>query len=178
MHRKQRRSTMSLNDLKTRFEIVFSRMNCQMFSCGFSSGHFAGNAIRVMLGGTMSPPDRMPAGLIDEQRGVRRAPGARSGWRFRKPGAVFTASVSHRGHDEGCALAVLGADRAEDIGGDRCSADLWERLRARAALGPSAGDLVLPWPTRASSAKPGPLSPLERRRSRVRSSSRRSGRLF
>ena len=47
---------MSLNDLKTRFESQFSRMNCQMFSCGFSSGHFAGNAIRVMLGGTISRP--------------------------------------------------------------------------------------------------------------------------
>ena len=57
-HASQQRSTMSLNDLKTRFESQFSRMNCQMFSCGFGSGHFAGNAIRVMLGGTMSPPDR------------------------------------------------------------------------------------------------------------------------
>ena len=62
---------MSLNDLKTRFESQFSRMNCQMFSCRFGSGHFAGNAIRVMLGGTVRPPRQMPAGFIDEQRGVR-----------------------------------------------------------------------------------------------------------
>ena len=45
------------------------------------------------------------------------------------------------GHDEGCALAVLGADRAEDIGGDRSL--IFGSARARAALGPSAGDLVL-----------------------------------
>jgi hypothetical protein len=57
-------------DLKIRFESQFSRMNCQTFSWGVSSGHFAGNGIRVMLGGTMSRPDKMSAGLIDEQRGV------------------------------------------------------------------------------------------------------------
>ena len=34
-----------------RFESQFSRMNCQTFSCGFSSGHFAGNGMSVMLGG-------------------------------------------------------------------------------------------------------------------------------
>src|ERR1700729_2374285 len=45
------------------------------------------------------------------------------------------------GHDEGCALAVLGADRAEDIGGDRSL--IFGSARARAALGPSAGNLVL-----------------------------------
>ena len=57
-HASQQWSTMSLKDLKTRFESQFSRMNRQMFSCGFNSGHFAGNGIRVMLGGTMSPPER------------------------------------------------------------------------------------------------------------------------
>jgi len=32
-------STMSSTDLKTRVESQFSRMNCQMFSCGLSSEH-------------------------------------------------------------------------------------------------------------------------------------------
>jgi hypothetical protein len=54
----QQWSTMSSKDLKTRFESQLSRMNCQMFSCGLSSGHLDGNGIKVMLGGTMSLPDR------------------------------------------------------------------------------------------------------------------------
>ena len=33
-----------------------SRMNCQMFSTGFSSGALGGNSSRVMLGGTVSLP--------------------------------------------------------------------------------------------------------------------------
>jgi hypothetical protein len=45
------------------------------------------------------------------------------------------------GHDEGCALAVPGADRAEDIsgGGSLIFGSAW----ARAALGPTPRDLVL-----------------------------------
>ncbi len=54
----QQWSTMSSKDLKILFDSQFSRMNCQTFSCGLSSGHFAGNGIRVMLGGTMSRPER------------------------------------------------------------------------------------------------------------------------
>ena len=49
---------MSSKDLKIRFESQLSRKNCQMFSCGFSSGHFAGNGISVMLDGAMSLSDR------------------------------------------------------------------------------------------------------------------------
>ena len=41
-----------------RLESQLSRMNRQTFSCGFSSGHFAGNGISVMLGGTVSWADR------------------------------------------------------------------------------------------------------------------------
>ena len=40
------------------FESQLSRRNCQTFSCGLSSGHFAGNGIKVMLGGMTSRPDR------------------------------------------------------------------------------------------------------------------------
>ncbi len=45
------------------------------------------------------------------------------------------------GHDQGCALAVLGADRAEDIGGG--GSLVFGGARTRAAFGPTAGDLVL-----------------------------------
>jgi phospholipid/cholesterol/gamma-HCH transport system permease protein len=31
---------------------------CYTFSCGFNSGHFAGKGINVMLGGTVSRPER------------------------------------------------------------------------------------------------------------------------
>ncbi len=44
--------------LKIRFESQLSRRNCQTFSCGLSFGHFAGNGIKVMLGGMTSRPDR------------------------------------------------------------------------------------------------------------------------
>src|SRR5271170_8240826 len=109
----QQWSTMSSKDLKILFESQLSRMNCQTFSCGFSSGHFAGNGIRGMLGGTVSRPEKMPCGLIDEHRGVRAG---------RDLGGDLGQVQVHRfgvasGHDEGCALAVLGADRAEDISG-------------------------------------------------------------
>ena len=43
--------------------------------------------------------------------------------------------------DQGCALALLGADRAEDVGGG--GALIAGRTWACAALRPSAGDLVL-----------------------------------
>jgi len=44
-------------------------------------------------------------------------------------------------HDERRALAVLGTDRAEDIG--RGGSLVFRRTRPRAALGPATGDLVL-----------------------------------
>jgi len=44
-------------------------------------------------------------------------------------------------HNEGRALAVSGADRAEDIG--RCGSLIFRGAGARSALGPTAGDLVL-----------------------------------
>ena len=38
--------------MNTRFESQLSRINCQTFSCGFSSGHFAGSETSVMFEGT------------------------------------------------------------------------------------------------------------------------------
>jgi hypothetical protein len=79
----------------------------------------------------------MPAGLIDQQHGVRSR---------RDLGGDFGEVEVHRlrvaaWHDQGRALAVLGTDRAEDIsrGGSLIFGSAW----TRAALGPAPGDLVL-----------------------------------
>jgi hypothetical protein len=50
----QQWSTISSYDLKTRFDSQLSRKNCQTFSAGLSSGHFAGKGAMVMLGGMTS----------------------------------------------------------------------------------------------------------------------------
>ncbi len=52
----QHRATMSSYDLKTRLDSQLSRMNCQMFSTGFSSGDLGGKSRIVMLGGISSFP--------------------------------------------------------------------------------------------------------------------------
>ncbi len=52
----QHRATISSYDLKTRFDSQLSRMNCHMFSTGFSSGDLGGNGSSVMLGGIISLP--------------------------------------------------------------------------------------------------------------------------
>ena len=41
-----------------RFDSQLSRMNCQTFSTGLSSGHFAGNGSRVILAGMTRPAER------------------------------------------------------------------------------------------------------------------------
>jgi len=79
----------------------------------------------------------MPARLIDEKRCV----GA-----WRDLGGDFGEMEVHclciaSWHDERRALAILGTDRAEDVG--RGGTLVFRGARARAALGPPAGDLVL-----------------------------------
>ena len=79
----------------------------------------------------------MPAGLVDKKGGVRA---------WRNLGCDFGEVEIHRlriasWHDERRALAVLGTDRAEDIG--RGGSLVFRGARARAALGPAARDLVL-----------------------------------
>ena len=64
----------------------------------------------------------------------------------RDPGGDFGQVQAHcfavaPGHDEGCAFAVLGAYRAEDV--SRGCSLIFGSARARAALSPTAGDLVL-----------------------------------
>ena len=53
---------------------------------------------------------------------------------------VHRLAVASR-QDQGCALALLGADRTEDVGGS--GPLVARRAGAGAALGPTAGDLVL-----------------------------------
>src|ERR1700724_3325764 len=74
---KQQWSRMSSWDLKMRFESQLSRMNCQMFSTGLSSGDFGGNGKSVMLSGMESLCKKTPGGgatiaLPMARIGVRR----------------------------------------------------------------------------------------------------------
>ncbi len=83
------------------------------------------------------PVRQMPPGLIDEEYGVRA---------WRDFGGDFGEVQVHRPgvasrHDESCALALLRADGAEDIGRGR--ALIVRRRRAGAAFGPASCDLVL-----------------------------------
>ena len=79
----------------------------------------------------------MPASLIDQEDGV-------GSW-CDHLGNLSEMQVHRLGvasrQDQGGALALLRADRAEDVGGG--SALVTGRARAGAALGPAAGDLVL-----------------------------------
>ena len=79
----------------------------------------------------------MPAGLIDEKRRVCARRDLNGDFGQVQVHGLRVAS----GHDEGCTLSVLGADRAEDIS----QAVRWSvgALGTRAALGPTPGDLVL-----------------------------------
>ena len=79
----------------------------------------------------------MPAGLVDKKGGVRA-------WRNLR--CDFGEVEIHRlciaaWHDERRALAVLGTDRAEDIGGG--GSLISGSAGPGAALGPTPGDLVL-----------------------------------
>ena len=131
---------MSSKDLKIRFESQFSRMNCQMFSWGFSSGHLAGNAMSVMLESDVQPAGEMPSGLIDEDRGV-------CAWRDLR-GDLFGQVKVHRlgvlaTRHERARRLCLPSDRSRRKCRPRRSAGRSRGAWARAALGPTAGDLVL-----------------------------------
>ena len=133
---KQHWAVMSSWLRNTRLERPLSRMNCQTFSRTFRSGHSGGSGSRVMLAGTAAwwercpPPDRAAA-----QRAVLAAP-RRCSW----PDAGSCSRCCGRA-GPGCALALAGADGAED-GGGRLAQVLRSR-RSGGALCPSAGNLVL-----------------------------------
>jgi hypothetical protein len=108
----------------------------QMFSWGLSSGHLAGGGIKVMFEGMLAC--RRDAIQLD-RRGLRRERPGRFAWRSRR-GAGSSPRVASR-HDERRALSLFRADRAETVGRSGSLID-WS-ARARAAPGPTAGDLVL-----------------------------------
>jgi hypothetical protein len=80
---------------------------------------------------------QVPAGLIDQKDGVGSG---RDRFGDLRQMQVHRFAVTGR-QDQGCALALLGADRAEDVGGS-CTL-VARRAGAGAALGPTAGDFVL-----------------------------------
>ena len=96
-----------------RLESQLSRRNCQTFSTGLSSGAFRrqrndGDVCRHHKTGR-----QVPAGLIDQEDGV--GVGRDSFGDFRQV-QVHGLGVAGR-QDQGGALALVWADRAEDVGG-------------------------------------------------------------
>jgi len=78
----------------------------------------------------------VPAGLIEQEHGVCRR---RDSFGDLRKMQVHCLCVAGR-QDQGRALALLWADRAEDVGGS--GALVARRDRAGAALGPAASDFV------------------------------------
>src|SRR5688572_28894020 len=120
-----------------RFDSQLSRMNCQTFSMGFSSGQLGGSATRVMFGGTTSRLERChPA------RSMRS-----TAWGSRRHLGCDLGEVQVHGYgvagrqNQGSSLAFARADRAEDVGRGRA---LIVRCRGpRAPPDPPARNLVL-----------------------------------
>src|SRR5438093_13044279 len=95
-----------------RLESQLSRMNCQTFSTGLSSGHFGGSTMMVILAGTRRRVDKVPAGLVDQEDGVGSG---RDGCGDHGEVQVHRLGVAGR-HDQGCTLALLRADCNDDVG--------------------------------------------------------------
>ncbi len=93
-----------------RFESQLSRMNCQTFSTGFSSGHLGGSATRVMFGARPAARE-VPSGLLDEEHGM-------GSWRHLgcDLGEVQVHGFGVAGRqDQGRSLALARADGAESL---------------------------------------------------------------
>ena len=95
-----------------RFESQLSRMNCQMFSCGLSSGHLGRQRDQGDVGGNLQAAGKTPSGLIEEDGGVSVRRNLRGDLGEMQ---VHRLGVATR-HDERRAFALLGADCAKDIG--------------------------------------------------------------
>ena len=110
-HASQQWSTMLSQEVKSRLESQLSRMNCQMFSTGFSSGHLAGRAMMLILAGT-ELAGHVPTGLIHQHD---RVSAGCDGERYlvQMQGHGFGIA---EGQHQPCALAVFRADRAKDVG--------------------------------------------------------------
>jgi hypothetical protein len=111
-------------------------MNCQTFD-RIELGAFWRQRNDGDVGRHEEASRQVPAGLIDQKDGVGSG---RDRFGDLRKMQVHRFAVTGR-QDQGCALALLGADRAEDVGGS-CTL-VARRAGAGAALGPTAGDFVL-----------------------------------
>ena len=120
-----------------RFDSQLSRLNCQTFSTGLSSGHLGGSGSRVMLAGDDETRREMPAGLIEQQHGMRT----------RRHGGGDLGDVQRHafgvaaGQDKRCALALGWTDGTIDI--RRGRALVLGRRWSCSPPRPAAGDAVL-----------------------------------
>ncbi len=126
----QQWSTMSSWELKTRLDRQLSRMNCQTFSTGLSSGARR-QGEDGDVGGHVELARGVPPGLIHDHDGMGvRGDGARYLLEMERHGGAVAGR-----QDQARSLALLRADGAEDIG------------RAGALIvgcaGPGERDLVL-----------------------------------
>src|SRR4051794_3668036 len=133
---------MSRQEANTRLDNQLSRRNCQMFSTGFNSGARAGSSTSVRLSGTMRSLARChPARSISM---TPWAPGATACATSAK--CRFNRGRIASGQDQGRALALLRADRPEDV--DRARPLVVRGPGSGSPAGPAAGDLVLLAPPR------------------------------
>jgi len=113
-----------------RLESQLSRMNCQTFSTGLSSGHFGGSTMMVILAGTRRRVDKcQPAWSTRRMAWAAGATVAAISARCK-----FIASVLQAGMIKAAPLPSFGQTAPKKV--PRCA---W----TGAALGPAAGDLVL-----------------------------------
>jgi hypothetical protein len=87
-------------------------MNCQTFSTGLSSGDFGDRAMMVTLGRNDEARRHVPAGLIDQEHGVRAG---RNGLSDLDEMQVHRLGIAG-GQDQGCTFALFWSDGAEDVG--------------------------------------------------------------
>jgi hypothetical protein len=100
-------------------------------------GTFGGHWDERDVGGDIQPARKMPSGLINEDGGVRCRCDLRGDLGEMQ---IHRLGVATR-HDERRSFALLGTDRAENVG--RGGSLIARGAGARAALGPTSRDLVL-----------------------------------
>ena len=120
-----------------RFESQLSRMSCQTFSTGLSSGHLGGEGHEGDVRRHDEPAREVPSGPVDEEHGMgsQRHLGCDLG-----QVQVHGFGVVGR-QDQGSSLALARADGAEDVGRGRALI-VWRR-GPRSPPGPPPCDLVL-----------------------------------
>ena len=120
-----------------RFDSQLSRMNCQTFSTGLSSGHLGGSGMSVIFGGTTSSADPCHSGLIEQDDGVRTGRDVEGDLLEMHAHGLAVAP----GHEDAGSLAFSGTDRPEDP--CRGAALILRRTGAGATRCPAPGELGL-----------------------------------